>query len=66
MPVFKDIDGILCAFYLTPDRIERMSFTFPTWAEGFNMVVPKPGHESRLFAFIRPFQPTVRYYLFYL
>ena len=29
------------------------------WSEPYNLVVPKPEFEDRLFAFIRPFQPVV-------
>ena len=36
-----------------------MDFTFFTLSEGFGLIVPRPGEESRLFAFVRPFQPTV-------
>jgi ionotropic glutamate receptor len=41
------------------DRVERMDFTFHTFSDGFSLVVPKPEEESRLFAFIGPFQPNV-------
>jgi len=46
------------------DRVERMDFTSHTWSEGFSLIVPRPEEESRLFAFIGPFQPTVSYYHF--
>lgn len=36
-----------------------MDFTFLTWSEVFRLVVPVPEVESRLFAFVRPFHPTV-------
>lgn len=49
------------AFYLTMDRVERMDYSFFTWVDGFSLVVPNPGEESRLFAFVRPFQPWVNY-----
>ncbi|XP_046454085.1 ionotropic receptor 93a-like isoform X2 [Daphnia pulex] len=55
----KNVDGVLCSFYLTMDRVERMDFTSHTWSEGFSLIVPRPAEESRLFAFIGPFQPTV-------
>nr|CAH0108320.1 unnamed protein product [Daphnia galeata] len=55
----KDVDGIACSFFLTMDRVERMDFTFHTFSDGFSLVVPKPEEESRLFAFIGPFQPNV-------
>ncbi|KZS20158.1 Uncharacterized protein APZ42_013153 [Daphnia magna] len=38
----------------------RMDYTSSfAWVDGFSLVVPRPGEESRLFAFTRPFQPTV-------
>ncbi len=55
----QDVDGIACSFFLTMDRVERMDFTFHTFSDGFSLVVPKPEEESRLFAFIGPFQPNV-------
>ncbi|XP_032796243.2 glutamate [NMDA] receptor subunit 1 [Daphnia magna] len=55
----KNIDGITGSFYLTMDRAERMDYTFHTWSDGFRLVVPRPGEESRLFAFIGPFEPMV-------
>ncbi|XP_046454702.1 glutamate receptor ionotropic, kainate glr-3-like isoform X2 [Daphnia pulex] len=55
----QDVDGIVGAFYLTMDRVERMDYSFFTWTDGFSLVVPNPGEESRLFAFVRPFQPWV-------
>ena len=36
-----------------------MEFTSMVWTEPFTLIVPKPEEESRLFAFIRPFQPLV-------
>nr|CAH0101184.1 unnamed protein product [Daphnia galeata] len=55
----KNIDGITPCFYLTMDRVERFDFTTFIWSEGFRLVVPRSGEESRLFAFIGPFQPMV-------
>ncbi len=55
----QSIDGINSAFVITLDRKERMDFTYMAWSEGFGLVVPSPEEESRLFAFIGPFQPTV-------
>ncbi len=55
---------MLCSFYLTMDRVERMDFTSHTWSEGFSLIVPRPAEESRLFAFVGPFQPTVSYFHF--
>ena len=55
----KDIDGISSGFYVTLDRKERMDFTSFTWSDDFGLVEPRPGEESRLFAFIGPFQSMV-------
>ncbi|XP_046453943.1 ionotropic receptor 93a-like [Daphnia pulex] len=55
----QDINGIVPSFFLSMDRVERFDFTSFIWAEGFRLVLPRPGEESRLFAFIRPFQPWV-------
>ena len=38
-----------------------MEYTSMVWTEPFTLIVPKPEEESRLFAFIRPFQPLVTY-----
>lgn len=59
-PLSQDIDGIACSFSISLDRKERMDFSFLTWSEAYRLVVPRPGEESRIFAFVRPFQPTVR------
>ncbi|KAK4012523.1 hypothetical protein OUZ56_024762 [Daphnia magna] len=55
----EGIDGLANSFYLTMDRVARMDYTFLTWGDGFSLVVPRPGEENRLFAFVGPFQPTV-------
>lgn len=57
------MDGIVGAFYLTMDRAERMDYSSFTWVDGFSLVIPNPGEESRLFAFVRPFQPWVNCHL---
>ena len=56
---FKDIDGVAGGFYITLDRKERMDFTSFIWSDDFGLVAPRPGEESRLFAFIGPFQSMV-------
>lgn len=43
----------------TPDRKKVIDFSYPFWIGPFKLLVPKPEEESRLFAFIRPFQPLV-------
>lgn len=57
----KEVDGLLAGLVITPDRKERMDYTSMIWTEPFTLVVPKPEQESRLLAFIRPFQPLVNY-----
>ena len=44
---------------MTAERYEKFAFTYTIFAETNMLIVPKPGEESRLFAFIRPFQPMV-------
>ncbi|EFX69521.1 hypothetical protein DAPPUDRAFT_258444 [Daphnia pulex] len=37
-----------------------MDYTsFFVWVDGLSLIVPKPGEQSRLFAFIGPFQPSL-------
>ncbi|KAK4012732.1 hypothetical protein OUZ56_024968 [Daphnia magna] len=56
----EDIDGIAQNFYLTMNRVQRLDYTtHPGWVDGFRLVVPRLGEESRLFAFIGPFEPLV-------
>ena len=57
----QNIDAVDSGFIITVDRKEKVEFTYAIWAEADGIIVPKPGEESRLFAFIRPFQPTVCY-----
>lgn len=48
-------------FIATPERKSKMDLAYFMWTEPHTMVVPLPGEEPRLFAFIRPFQPQVNY-----
>lgn len=42
------------------NRVQRLDYTtHPGWVDGFRLVVPRLGEESRLFAFIGPFEPLV-------
>lgn len=43
----------------TPERKKMIDLAYFMWTEPFNMIVPKPGEEPRLFAFIKPFQSWV-------
>ena len=56
----QEVDGTISSFIASPDRKERMDFTFFLWTEPCTLLVPTPELESRLFAFIRPFQPMVK------
>lgn len=67
----QEIDGIGSGFVPTLDRLEKMDFAHFVWFEPYTMIVPRPGEEPRLFAFIAPFQPQVIrswrvYYQFYI
>lgn len=56
----KEADGIV--FGLQPARIygEGLdAMTFPSASVPHGLAVPKPGEESRLWAFLRPFQMEV-------
>lgn len=55
----KEVDSTLIGLAITPERYEKMDFTFYHWIEPYSMVVPRPGEEEKIFAFIRVFQPTV-------
>lgn len=45
---------------VSPARLEVIEpGTFFVWEEGYRLIVPIPGEEDRLFAFIRPFDFTV-------
>ena len=45
---------------IDPNRAARIDYTCGLeWAEPYTIVVPKPAFQSRLFAFVRPFQPLV-------
>jgi len=43
----------------TPERKKVADFAYFMWTEPFTMVVPVPGEEPRIFAFIKPFQNLV-------
>lgn len=57
--ILKEADALIGTLLVTPERKEKADFTFLAWSEPFVLIVPKPEQESRLFAFIRPFQPLV-------
>ncbi|XP_046446908.1 uncharacterized protein LOC124196138 [Daphnia pulex] len=55
----REVDGSPVGFIPTPERAIKMDFAYFLTAEPHAMVVPRPGEEPRLFAFIRPFQSSV-------
>jgi hypothetical protein len=59
-PSKKEADASSVGFIPTPERKSMFDFAYFLLAEPQAMVVPRPREEPRLFAFIRPFQPTVR------
>ena len=55
----QEIDAIAPGMIATPERNKMVDFAYFYWAEPHAMVVPRPGEEPRLLAFIQPFQPIV-------
>jgi ionotropic glutamate receptor len=55
----QEVDSSSIGFIPTPERKSVMDFSYFVWTEPQAMVVPLPGEEPRLFAFIKPFQPIV-------
>ncbi|EFX79723.1 hypothetical protein DAPPUDRAFT_103904 [Daphnia pulex] len=55
----KEIDASSLGFIPTPERKKVVDFAYFLSAEPQAMVVPRPGEEPRLLAFIRPFQSSV-------
>lgn len=60
----KEADFTSTAFAITPTRYPRLDVaTNHNWEEPYRMVVPRPGEQDRLFAFIKPFDVDVPCYL---
>lgn len=59
----QKVDAATMGFIATPERKQIMDFAYFMWTEPYVMVVPRPGEEPRLFAFIRPFQPNVNFFI---
>ena len=59
----QEIDGLTSGMIATPERKRVMNFAYIFWAEPHTMVVPRPGKEPRLFAFIEPFQSNVAIFI---
>ena len=47
------------AFAPDAERLKEVEFTYPPVLAQLKMIVPVEVEESRLFAFVRPFQPLV-------
>jgi hypothetical protein len=60
----KELDGSSRFVIATYDRMKSTDFAFFVWAEPLAMVVPRPGEEPRIFAFVYPFQSTVTRFVF--
>jgi len=45
---------------IDPDQLDKIDFTYPIVLSPLKMIVPSGEEESRLFAFVRPFQPMVK------
>ena len=59
----QKVDGSSRFIIENPERKQLANFAYFMWAEPFAMVVPRPGEQPRLFAFVQPFQPMV-YFIF--
>ncbi|XP_057369794.1 glutamate receptor ionotropic, delta-1-like [Daphnia carinata] len=55
----KKVDVYSNGVVATPERKQIVDLTYFIWTEPYSMVVPQPEEESRIFAFIYPYQPTV-------
>ena len=48
---------------IDPDHLDQMDYcTYPVIISQMKMIVPAGKEESRLFAFVRPFQPLVHFH----
>ena len=63
--LLQKVDALAVGVYPTPERKNKMDFGYIIIAESYCMVVPRPGEEPRLFAFIRPFTPKVNMPILY-
>jgi len=53
------------AISIQAEQLESIDISYPISLNPFRMIVPAPKEKSRLFAFIRPFQPLVTAAKFY-
>ncbi|XP_046446872.1 uncharacterized protein LOC124196104 [Daphnia pulex] len=57
----KEADALVSGLVASPERKKKMDFSYFIWTELYSMVVPRAEEESRLLAFIRPFQSIVQH-----
>lgn len=56
----QELDTAASSLLGTPERLKLCDFTTSwIWTENYSLIGPKPAQESRLFAFIRPFDSMV-------
>ena len=56
----QEADVDIMAIAIQAEQLDRIDFSYPIGLNPFRMIVPAPVEKSRLFAFIRPFQPKVQ------
>ena len=57
--MLQQADVSAMAMGIESEQLNLVDLTFPTAMSLFKMLVPAAKEESRLFAFVRPFQPAV-------
>lgn len=57
----REVDVYSNGVVATPERKQKVDLTYFIWTEPYSMVVPQPEEQSRIFAFIYPYQPMVNY-----
>ena len=62
--LMQEVDALVNGLAVSPERKKIMDFSYFIWTEPYSMVVPQPGEEPRLVAFVRPFQTTVKIGIF--
>lgn len=55
----QGIDALMSSLIVNSQRAQKVDYAPLAWSEPYTIVAPKPEQKSRLFAFIRPFQPMV-------
>lgn len=59
--ILQEVDALVNGLVASPERKKKMDFSYFIWTELYSMVVPRAEEESRLLAFIRPFQSIVQH-----